>query len=421
MLKRTGLGVLAGILFMAAEGLGSLYLIRALLQGSDGSEASQFTLVTYLWLAFNVMGASLGFVAARAAARLDHRDHLAALSVNVKHLAWRMLLPAGLAVLIALLFMVLLGQLPVLYAAAWAGFVLGHLLRLLGLVRIFIHVGDGHLGADKWYQLSFSLLFYLVAIPLAQHGLSIGWIASAYVLSALLTWMGSAVWRRGRLPSTQDSNPAPVDSPRALGRQSLSMIGFAAAGFLAGNADAMVARALLADHAFVQYAIAAKLGQVVALVAGLIPAMFGPRITRFHQARQWSELRHARRTSLALAMGVGAAGAMLLVALQDPVAQLLSPGRHDVLSSVLWIVAAGAVLQAASLALSNAVNSVAGSGLVLVTLVSAFVAVPVSAGLGWQHGALGVATGTVVGSVAMLIGLHQVTRRAFRVEAPPVP
>lgn len=400
---------------MGAEGVGSLYLIRAIFNSSEPAQASQFTLVTYLWLALNVIGNAVGFVAARATARIDSRTQLRTLSNHVTRVArWALLPPstlAGLALGVALA----VGGMPITLVVAWAAFLVGHVLRLSGLVRLFVLVGDGQIGSDKWYQLAVVVAFYTVAIPCASADLGIMWIAFGYLATALIAALAAAAWQQRQLPPSAPTDGAgePVESVRSMLHQCLDMLGYAGAGFLAGNADALVARSALSDHEFVQYALAAKLGQVIALAAGLIPAMLGPRITRLHRSGDVEALARVRRLSLLLALAASVFGALILLTARTELAAWLSPARNDVLLSIVWLMGMGAVLQAASLAQANAVNNVAGRGLIGTTLASAACAVIVSLLAARPFGAIGIAAGTVAGSVVMLVGLQHVTQKAF--------
>lgn len=420
MLRKTTLGVVAGVLFMGVEGLGSLYLIRDLVHGADNQQASQFTLATYLWLAFNVIGNSLGFVASRAAARLPSRGLLRPLADNVSGVAARVMAGAWIAVVAVLAAMALAGRVPASAALGWTLLLGGHVLRLMGLLRIFVSVGDGHLGADKWYQFSMSLLFYATAIVAVRNGATLPWLGLLYALCGGVLYLAGNRWLDGALPATDAAALAAVDSPRSLVTQSASIAGFAAAGFLAGNADALIARSLLDDPSFVQYAVTAKLGQVIALTAGLVPAMYAPRITRGFHAGDHEGVRRHRRQALAVSLGLAGVGAALLVALGQQIARWMLPNGHDVFLEVLWIMAAGAVLQAASLSMANAVNSIAGGGLIRLTVVSAVAAVGCAAVLGRVLGPFGVALGTVAGSVVMVAGLLRLTKRAFQPAPAPL-
>ena len=414
MLRKTTLGVIAGVLFMGVEGVGSLYLIRALLHVQGSDQASQFTLITYLWLAFNVVANSLGFVASRAAARLHDRNGLRLLVRNVSLVGKLVLVPATACVILAMAALLAAGSTPAATAMASILFIAGHSFRVLGLLKIYVSVGDGHLGSDKWYQLSMSLGFYAFAVVAAQHGTALMWLGAIYACVGILVFAGSARWLGAILPSAPMSEEAgDVIAPRALALQAMAMVGYTAAGFLAGNADAFIARTLLADTSFVQYAVTAKLGQVIALTAALVPAMYGPRITRAHLGADIDALARYRRESLSVAVGLSTCGALLMFALRDTIGRWLIPGGHEVFSSVLWIMAVGAILQAAALSMANAINSVGGLGLVRLTLLSAAAAICTSIPLGRYFGPVGVATGTVCGSVVMIIGLRRITSGVF--------
>jgi len=422
MLRKTTLGVIAGVLFMGVEGVGSLYLIRSLLHVQGSGQASQFTLITYLWLAFNVVANSLGFVASRAAARLHDRRGLRLLVRNVSRVGKLVLIPATVCVVLAMTTLFAASRISAATAIASILFIAGHAFRVLGLLKIYVSVGDGHLGSDKWYQLSMSLGFYAFAVIAAQHGIALMWIGAIYACVGTFVFAGSARWLAAILPSAPTTTEAVgIITPRALALQTLAMVGYTAAGFLAGNADAFIARTLLADTSFVQYAVTAKLGQVIALTAALVPAMYGPRITRAHLAVDVDALARYRRESLSVAVGLSACGALLMFALRDTIGRWLIPGGHEVFSSVLWIMAAGAILQAAALSMANAINSVGGLGLVRLTLLSAGAAICTSIPLGHYFGPVGVATGTVCGSVVMIIGLLRITSRVFLPRVPPNP
>ena len=398
---------------MGAEGVGSLLLIRTLTVQSGSAEAGLFVLVTYAWLAMNVVGNALGFVAARTAAQAPQQAALHGLVETSKRLAHVLLVPLAGVILLVILGFAWRGDMEPRETLAWAIFVTAHIVRLRALVQVFVVVGSGQLGADKLFQLSAVLAFYLVAVPLASHGAPTLVLAMVYLVAVGCSSVGASQWVWSALTPTHDA-AAPMEADgRTVFRDTLRMIAFAGAGFVAGNADALVARWLFEDSAFVQYSLATKVGQVVALLASLLPAVYGPRISRLHANQEWSGLRRVRRLSLVATLAISSCLAAALLALDTSIARLLSPTDGAVLLAVLWVAVPGAVLQAVALALSNAVNSVGGRGLVGLTLANAGLAVLVSTFAGHWWGAQGIAAGTVAGNILMVAGLLHITTKIF--------
>lgn len=329
-------GVGAGAISLVVDGLAGLLLLRLLSEYLPPEAAGYWILVTATGSLLLLLQCGLGPTVARRIAQSLARNDTSLLAETVVSVRKAMVLVGGVVMLASLLaFMVQLrsaadathqGWAP---AAAWFVYAAGIALNLKGQGDLFVLNGLGHVGWDKILRTITSIISIIGYWWLLANGFGLLSISIVHLfLNAAFMFAAQACLRsiHGQvLPHLKASGPLLGELFRAGAKLFvLNIMGFAVTNF----------GLFVTEHRFglgklPLFAAMFKIGSLMAIMAGLVPNMCYPYISRYYEVNDLPRCRRYYLTGLVLSNGIFAVLALPTYIFAQPLFALwLGEGKY---------------------------------------------------------------------------------------------
>lgn len=310
---KASLGSMYALLYLGVEAFGLIVLVKLLSQNIGVVQAGLISLQLYGVGLANVVLVALAVISTRSVALA------LALPGDLRLLQRKVM--AGVAVVLGLISIgLLLGQPDRQVGLSALIFSAGVLLRGWGLVHEAERVGVGHVGADKAFLMIFSFLFFgLSCLAVQFFHASVLTVAGAYLLIGLLlalrTYRQKASAGRDAAPLCESVSWRQYSS---LDKQFLAFLLMSLAGFLTMNGDVFLVSSFFGTAILAHYSIAAKIGVGIFSIAAVYPSMRLQPISAAFSAGDIPLCVKFWRECIAVAMGVGAVFALIMVLIYAP-------------------------------------------------------------------------------------------------------
>ena len=391
-----------GFAYLLVEAIGMLLVVKTSNQEFGVVEAGLVANLFYIFGLFNVFTVCYGTMLARGIAR---SDEVAREALAKEGLAKTRVVGVAIAAIlaVALFSSLMLGSsnltLPAIVILS-IGFASGWLFRSLGLVAAFSSVGRGDIGADKRYQLVFSMATYvtLLTAVLLLHLRPV--VAAAW--SVVLCGFLQLTIRRGGGWTILTCISGPVSADlRGVFRHTSQYLVTGATGYLVVNGDAIVVGISLGPKSLTDYLALSKLILGVFSLSGLPGSVLLPYLSAASAAKDRNRYRHLTVVAVGASLFLTLCGIIVSVMVY-PSIQVWATGGDLLPPTVVTVGMLNGALLGVVAAVGWPLLATSRTNLALPTAVDAAITIIGGFTFAYSFGMVGIITMAILAHVASL-------------------
>lgn len=279
---KASIGSLYALLFLGSEAVGLILLTKFLVNGHSADVAGVIAMQLYVVGLINVAIVSLVVVSIRSVATFCNESSKSDVAHNpVLHELVGLQIKVFFFLALGLstgMFFIVAGPWSVTpnLALSSSFFSLGLLIRGAGLVATSHRVGHGEIGADKFFQFVFSIVFFCVSCGLVYFFNADSTGIAAIYLAVALTLTGYQIrhgWRKREISFSMNKYLTTWRNVSNFEAQYLKFVLMSMGGFLTMNGDVFIVSTLWGTSSLAHYSIAAKIGVGIFSIAVVYPSM----------------------------------------------------------------------------------------------------------------------------------------------------